>query len=109
MTDKTNTTPNGKTIPEYAQMAGESLRTRAKHLLRESNARHVIVRNRSGKKLFEVQMTAAVIAVVLVSLVALWFTVAVAVIGYLAKIQVEIVGEVNHPATRQDTVEMVEL
>ena len=91
----TENTTNGKTIPEIVQETGKQVSDRAKTWLKDSNTRHVILKDRNGKKLFELNMTLALAGVLIASMVAFWAVIIGAVAGYFLKLQIEVTREVN--------------
>jgi hypothetical protein len=74
---------------------------RARNLYAKGSARTVIFRRQDGAKLFEMNMAIAIIVGVLTFLFAGWVLLVAVVVGYLMKVRVEVIREIEDNATIQ--------
>jgi uncharacterized membrane protein YphA (DoxX/SURF4 family) len=86
-----------------AKELGEKALERGKDLLHQGNVRHVVVRQGSGTKVFEINLTLAVVLGVIAFAFAWWLMLILLFLGYIAKWQVEVIREID------DEDEMIEV
>jgi hypothetical protein len=91
----TENTTNGKTIPEIMEETTKTVGQQVKKAVAQGNTRHVVMKDRNGNKLFELNLTLAIVLVAIVFFTAFWALIAAAVVGYFMKLQIEIIREVN--------------
>jgi hypothetical protein len=96
MSDKTN---NAKTVNEHTTDAAKAVASRARDLYKKGSGRHVIFRRNDGTKLFEMNLALTVIITLLMLLFAGWLLVLTLIGGYLMKIRLEVIREVDDKAT----------
>lgn len=78
-----------------AKELGQEFYKRGKTLLQQSSVRHVVVRNANGAKVFEINLTLAVIMGVIAFAFAWWLMLILTFLGYIAKWRVEVIRELS--------------
>lgn len=88
-------TKNANGTSKQAEDVAREAAQRGRKLFQASSVRHVVIRGANGKKLVDMNMVLAVVLGVIAFVFAWWLLPLVLVVGYLAKLRVEIIREVS--------------
>lgn len=93
-TPETTTVENKtKTFTEQIEVAGNDLVSRVQELVREGNARRLIIRNAENEVMMDINLTVGAVAGGVVVLGAWWIAALAVIAGLVARVKIEIVRE----------------
>lgn len=93
-TPETTTVENKtKTFTEQIEVAGNDLVSRVQELVKEGNARRLIIRNADNEVMMDINLTVGAVAGGVVVLGAWWIAALAVIAGLVARVKIEIVRE----------------
>ncbi|MBZ0282565.1 MAG: DUF4342 domain-containing protein [Anaerolineae bacterium] len=84
---------NGKTFTEQVEVAGNQLVERVQDLVKQGNARRLIIRNAENEVLMDINLTVGAVAGGVVVLGAWWIAALAVIAALVVRVKVEIVRE----------------
>lgn len=84
------------TFSEQLEVAGNQLVTQVQDLIKQGNARRLIIRKPDGEELMDINLTVGAVAGGVMVLGAWWIAALAVIAGLVAKVKVEIIREVPH-------------
>jgi hypothetical protein len=91
--------PQKRTFVEEIEVAGNQLVERIKELVKEGNARRVIIRNVEGEELMTMPLTVGVVAGGLITIAAPLLAALGALAALVTRVKLEVIREVEEPKT----------
>lgn len=88
-------TTDGKTntISEQLEVAGSQLVTQVQDLIKQGNARRLIIRNSENEVLMDINLTVGAVAGGVMMLGAWWIAALAVIAGLVARVKIEIIRE----------------
>jgi Domain of unknown function (DUF4342) len=83
-----------QTFSEQLEVAGNQLVTQVQDLIKEGNARRLIIRRPDGEVLMDINLTVGAVAGGVMVLGAWWIAALAVIAGLVAKVKIEIIREV---------------
>jgi len=83
----------GKTFSEQVEVAGNQLVERVQEMVKQGNARRLIIRNAENEVLMDINLTVGAVAGGVVVLGAWWIAALAVIAALVARVKVEIVRE----------------
>lgn len=87
------TESEGKTFTEQVEVAGNQLVERVQEMVKQGNARRLIIRNAENEVLMDINLTVGAVAGGVVVLGAWWIAALAVIAALVARVKVEIVRE----------------
>jgi hypothetical protein len=88
-----------KTFSEQLEVAGNDLVGKVQEIVKEGNARRLIIRNAENEVLMDINLTAGVAVGVVGVLAAWWIAPVAAIAAIFARLKIEVVREDEQPPT----------
>jgi hypothetical protein len=85
------------TVSEQLEVAGNQLVTQVQDLIKQGNARRLIIRNADNEVLMDINLTVGAVAGGVMVLGAWWIAALAVIAGLVARVKIEIIRE-NPPA-----------
>jgi hypothetical protein len=91
--ETTTVEEKAKTFSEQIEVAGNDLVGRVQELVKEGNARRLIIRNAENEVMMDINLTVGAVAGGVVVLGAWWIAALAVIAGLVARVKIEIVRE----------------
>ncbi|MBL8161626.1 MAG: DUF4342 domain-containing protein [Anaerolineae bacterium] len=91
--ETTTVEEKAKTFSEQIEVAGNDLVGRVQDLVKEGNARRLIIRNAENEVMMDINLTVGAVAGGVVVLGAWWIAALAVIAGLVARVKIEIVRE----------------